>query len=280
MVCRNETRQVQKIIPRLFSVIILVFILSIFVRSESFASTVTLQWGSSPGAAGYKIYYQAESSTQPFGASIDTKNQTVATISDLDNTRSYYFAVVAYDSSKFESSYSNVVAIHPLSASLSGNGAGNINSSPSGISCLSGTCTAQFSNGSTITLLATPSSNSTSLSFFSAWAGCSNTVSNSCTIDINAAKNVTATFTTLNPVHIPGGDYYSTLQTAYNAAGNSKIQAQAVSLTGNLTTSSSKTITLEGGYNATYSGRSSYTMMQGTLTVIKGALIVDNLVIR
>jgi chitinase len=280
MNCRKETRPGRKANPRVFSVIILACILFIVGQSVCFASSVTLQWGSSAGASGYKVYYQANSSTQPFASSVDAQNQTNATISGLDKTRSYYFAVVAYNSSKVESSYSNIVAIHPLSASFSGNGAGNINSNPSGISCVSGTCTVQFSRGSTITLLATPSSNSTSLSYFSAWNGCTSTASNSCTIVINAAKNVTATFTTLNPVRISGGNYYSTLQTAYNAAGNSKILTQAVNLTGNLTTSSNKAITLEGGYNATYLGRSGNTVMQGTLTVSKGSLIVDNLVIR
>jgi hypothetical protein len=280
MICRKETRPGRKVIPRFFSVIILACVISIVGHSVCFASTVVLQWGSSSGATGYKVYYQADSSTKPFGASIDAQNQTAATISGLDKTRSYYFAVVAYNASKVESPYSNVVAIHPLSVKLSGNGAGNINSSPAGISCVSGTCTNQFGSGSTITLLATPSSSSTSLSYFNTWTGCSNAVGNSCTVNINAAKNVTATFTTLNPVHIANGNYYSILQTAYNAATNSKILTQAVKLTGNLTTSSNKAIKLEGGYDATYSGRSGNTVMQGTLTVSKGSLIVDNLVIR
>jgi hypothetical protein len=280
MNCSKESIQGRKVIPSLFSVILFVCLLFIVGHSVCFASTVVLQWGSSSAATGYKVYYQADSSTQPFGASIDAQNHTTATISGLDKTRSYYFAIVAYNA-LVESSYSNVVAIHPLSVKLSGNGAGNINSSPAGISCLSGTCTNQFGSGSTITLLATPSSSSTSLSYFNAWTGCSSTVGNSCTVDINAAKNVTATFTTLNPVHISGGDYYSTLQTAYYAAGNSKIQTQAVNLTGNLiTSSSSKTITLEGGYDASYSGRSGYTVMQGTLTVQKGTLIVNNVAIK
>jgi hypothetical protein len=280
MNCRKEARPWPKLTLRLVTGVILACVFCVVGQSVCFASTVLLQWGTSSGAAGYKAYYQADSSTQPFGASIDAQNQTAATISGLDKTRSYYFAVVAYNSSKVESSYSNVVAIHPLSVKLSGNGAGNINSSPAGISCVSGTCTVQFGSGSTIILLATPSSSSTSLSYFNTWTGCSNAVGNNCTVNINAAKNVTATFTTLNPVHIANGNYYSTLQTAYNAATSSKILTQAVKLTGNLTTSSNKAIKLEGGYDATYSGRRGNTVMQGTLTVSKGSLIVDNLVIR
>jgi len=284
MSCRNETIPGRKVIPRFFSVILFACAFSVVGQAVCFASTVTLQWGSSSGATGYKVYYQADSTTKPFGTSIDAKNQTTATISGLDPTHSYYFAVIAYNSSKIESSYSNVVAINPLSVTLSGNGTGNINSNPSGVACVSGTCTVQFGSGSTITLIASPNSSSTALSYFGAWTGCTSASGNSCTVSINAAKNVTATFSKLNPVHIANGSYYySTLQSAYNASGNtSTIQAQAVNLaTGNLsTTSSSKTITLKGGYDATYSGRSGYSVMQGTLTVTQGTLVVDNIVIK
>lgn len=281
---RKETRQGRKVIPRLLLVILSACLFSMVCDAVCFASSVTLQWGSSSGATGYKVYYQADSATQPFGAAIDAQNLTTATISGLDPTHSYYFAVVAYNSSKIESSYSNVVAINPLSVTLSGNGAGNINSNPSGVACVSGTCTVQFGSGSTITLLASPSSSSTALSYFSTWTGCTSASGNSCTVSISAAKNITATFSKLNPVHIANGsNYYSTLQSAYNATGStSTIQAQAVNLaTGNLsTTSSSKTITLMGGYDATYAGRSGYTVMQGTLTVTKGTLVVDNIAIK
>lgn len=282
MDCSKESIHGRKLITRLFSVILLLCLLFFVCRSVCFASSVTLQWGPSAGASGYKVYYQANSSTQPFTSSVDAKNQTNATISGLDKTLSYYFAVVAYNSSKVESSYSNIVAIHPLSASFAGNGAGNINSNPSAISCGSGTCTVQFSHGSTITLLATPSSNSTSLSYLSAWNGCTNKAGNSCTVVINAAKSITATFSKHNPVHIANGsNYYSSLQSAYRAAGRTSIiQTQEVIITGNLSTSSSKSITLLGGYDATYSGRSGYTFLQGTLTVNKGTLVVDNIVIK
>jgi hypothetical protein len=292
MICKNETRQGQKIIPRLFSVIILVCILSIVGHSECFASTVVLQWETvnDSDLGGYKVYYQADSSAQPFhgtgaaqGASpINVLNQPSATISGLDPTRSYYFAVVAYNTSGVESPYSNIVTIHPLAVNLSGTGSGTVNSSPSGISCSNGTCTAQFGYGSSLTLYATPSSSSTALSFFSGWSGGCNTINgNSCTVTMNTNKYATATFTTRQPVHIDGGSDYSSLQSAYGSAlSNSNIQAQAVTLSGSFTTSSTNTITLKGGYNANYSGRSGYTVMAGTLSVAKGALVVDNLVIK
>ncbi|MCB1921024.1 MAG: DUF4214 domain-containing protein [Candidatus Competibacteraceae bacterium] len=75
-----------------------------------------------------------------------------------------------------------------LSVSRSGNGA--VTSNPAGIDC--GTdCTESYNQGVTITLTATPANGST----FAGWSGaCSGT--GVCTVVMNAAKNVTATFTT------------------------------------------------------------------------------------
>jgi hypothetical protein len=70
------------------------------------------------------------------------------------------------------------------------NGAGNIISSPAGINCPSA-CSGSFPTGSTVTLSAIPASNYV----FSGWSGggCSGT--GSCTLALNQATNVSATFT-------------------------------------------------------------------------------------
>jgi chitinase len=170
-----------------------------------------------------------------------------------------------------------------LSVTISGNGTGNINSNPSGFTCLSGTCTDLLDNGSTLTLIASPGSSASSLSYLSAWTGACSGTNSSCTVTMDANKSATATFATLLPVHINGGSYYSSsLQSAYGAAvNNGKIMAQAVTLSaGNLTTNLNNTITLKGGYNANYSSVSGATVMSGTLSVAKGTLIVENLVIK
>ena len=97
---------------------------------------------------------------------------------------------------------------------------------------------------------------------------------------MTANKSVTATFASLQPVHILNGSYYSSLQTAYGAAATTgTIQAQAVTLTGNFSANSSKNLTLSGGYDSTYSSNNGYTIMSGSLTLAKGALTVDRLVI-
>jgi hypothetical protein len=68
-------------------------------------------------------------------------------------------------------------------------GNGTVTSSPAGISCGS-TCSASFVSGTTVTLTATTSL----LTVFTGWSGCDSTSGNTCTVNMNAAKSVTANF--------------------------------------------------------------------------------------
>ncbi|WP_136526864.1 Ig-like domain-containing protein [Geomonas ferrireducens] len=90
-------------------------IMAMGMSSAASASSVSLQWDPSPdtNVVGYKLYYQADSATQPFQgpAPIDVQSLTNATISNLDPSHSYSFAVTAYDSAGDESAYSNVVTV-------------------------------------------------------------------------------------------------------------------------------------------------------------------------
>lgn len=72
--------------------------------------------------------------------------------------------------------------------SINAVGSGNIISNPVGIDC-SGTCSASFNSGSSVTLTATAASGFT----FTGWSGdCTGT--GVCTVSMSAAKNATATF--------------------------------------------------------------------------------------
>ena len=75
-----------------------------------------------------------------------------------------------------------------LTVTRAGSGTGAVTSNPSGINCGS-TCTANFANGTPVTLTALPASNST----FAGWSGaCSGTAT--CTVSMTQARSVTATF--------------------------------------------------------------------------------------
>lgn len=76
-----------------------------------------------------------------------------------------------------------------LTVAKTGTGTGTVKSLPEGIACGS-TCKATFSQGTVLTLTAAPASGSA----FSGWSGaCSGT--GTCTLTLNRAKSVTATFT-------------------------------------------------------------------------------------
>jgi len=79
-----------------------------------------------------------------------------------------------------------------LTVSKAGTGSGTVTSSPAGINCGT-TCSAAYNSGTSVTLTATSAAGST----FTSWSGaCSGT--GSCVVTMNAARSVTATFTSNN----------------------------------------------------------------------------------
>jgi len=79
-----------------------------------------------------------------------------------------------------------------LTVSKTDLGLGTVTSSPAGINCGS-TCSASYISGTTVTLTATPGL----LSGFGGWSGCDSVSGNTCTVNMNSAKAVTADFTLL-----------------------------------------------------------------------------------
>ena len=81
-----------------------------------------------------------------------------------------------------------------LTTAKAGTGSGRVTSSPAGIDCGS-SCSAEFDSGTSVTLSASAASGSE----FSGWGGaCSG--SSTCTVTMDAAKSVTATFDDAQPV--------------------------------------------------------------------------------
>jgi hypothetical protein len=84
-------------------------------------------------------------------------------------------------------SISTSLVTFPLTVTTAGNGTGTVTSNPAGITC-PGTCAASVVGGTTVSLSANPASGSVFSGFSGACTG------NSCTIAVNSAASVTATF--------------------------------------------------------------------------------------
>lgn len=76
-----------------------------------------------------------------------------------------------------------------LSVTKAGTADGTIASSPARIDC-PGTCSANFDDGASVTLTATPAANAE----VSGWTGCDSVTGNECIVQMDAVKDVTTTF--------------------------------------------------------------------------------------
>lgn len=156
-------------------------------------------------------------------------------------------------------------------------GGGSIHSVPAGISCVSGSCTAEFDDGSVTTLLASPNSDS----IFAGWSGaCSGT--EDCILSMTRDRSVSGTFVAAPRAKINTSGY-GTLGDAYAAGTNSAvIKARAVTFVEDLLLTGNRAITIEGGFNAPYTCNTcdSHTVLQGSLIVEHGSATVEQLTIR
>lgn len=130
-----------------------------------------------------------------------------------------------------------------LQVTKSGTGTGTVTSSPSGINCGS-SCSKSFSQGTVLTLTATPSAGSV----FAGWSGggCSGT--GTCTLTVNSNTTVTATFNTsggsgtpltITTTSLPdgnrGADYAAFITSSGGSGGQDKFSLVSGSLPSGLT---------------------------------------------
>ena len=98
----------------------------------------------------------------------------------------------------------NFKLLFPLTVTLAGNGTGTVTSSPAGISC-PGTCAANFTSGTVVTMNETPAANSA----FAGWSGAC-TGAGACAVTMSSSKSLAATFSsgpvaTLSPASLSFG---------------------------------------------------------------------------
>ncbi len=166
-----------------------------FTRTRSKATALTIAFSVSGTAISGKDYVDLESSvTIPAGASTVTK--TVTPLQDnllekdetilLNLTQSPDYTLGLPDSTTVILKNGNALVVDK-------SGEGMVTSSPAGINC-GANCNHYYTNNSSVTLTATPDPGY----FFNGWGGaCSGSATN-CTLAMDAAKNVTASFIRLH----------------------------------------------------------------------------------
>ena len=104
--------------------IVLAALAVLFIAVPAFAGDVTLMWDANTETdlAGYKIYYKVAQGGEPYDGTgitegdspIDVGNVTEFDLTGLDlKNNNYYFVATAYNTSGFESGYSNEVTTTP-----------------------------------------------------------------------------------------------------------------------------------------------------------------------
>ena len=175
----------------------------------------------------------------------------------------------------------NFTMHNTLFVSVAGIGAasGLVSSAPGGISCrpADSVCTAEFEQGTALTLSATADDGSV----LSSWGGSCGGVG-ACGFNLNADEAVSASF--VQPQYLKNGaNYYSLLQDAFaGASATGTIQAQAVVFTNAALVFNKPLmqIKLVGGLDSSFAPFPGYTTLSGKLDIQAGTLQVVNLKIK
>jgi hypothetical protein len=171
---------------------------------------------------------------------------------------------------------------YQLSTTITGTGSGTINSGD-GITCryqpLTGTCSLYYPSGTNVTLMATASGPS---SLFDLWNGnCSGCGKNlNCLVTMDGVRSCEAVFLYVLPARINTTGYPSLADAYLAAAAYDIIKAHATAFSGGLLLYRSIRVTIDGGFDAGYTSQGGYTTIQGKVTIEKGSLVVDRVVIR
>jgi len=250
--------------------------------STSTTSNINISFSASDnvGVTGYCLS-ETGSSSGCIWSSTPPTSYTFSGLTDNTETGRYLYALAkdAVGNIGTSGAYISInVTEASLSVTLAGSGSGSINCNPTGLTCTTGTCSRNYALNSVVSLLATPGADST----FGGWSGaCSG--NGACSVTMNSAKAVTASFNMLPPVRLNRTTplYYSNLQTAYAAAvSGDVIQLKEGTLAGSLNANRAIAVTLKGGYNASYGTVSSSTMLQGTVTLGLGSVVMEKVNIR
>jgi hypothetical protein len=98
---------------------------------------------------------------------------------------------------------------------------------------------------------------------------------------MDSDKSAAASFTYVEPARIQDGLDYPHIADAYaTLTGSGTILAREFLFTGGLNLGNATALVLKGGYNPAYLVNSGYSTIQGTLSVGKGSLTVERVIVK
>jgi len=172
-----------------------------------------------------------------------------------------------------------------LTINNTGAASGTVTAVPAGypaLNCTSGSsanCSAFYAVNTLVSLVAAPVDWKQPATFSGACSGIG-----TCTTTMNASKSATAAFNTVFKVRIAPGSPpdFPAIQDAYDvAASGTVIKAQNYQFLENLLFNRAIPVLLSGGWNTIYSANTGgYTTVTGSLTVARGSVVVDKLIIK
>ena len=159
--------------------------------------SATVSW-TAPDDGGSPLQYYTITVSPPDVGPLIINPTTSTTITGLTSGATYTFSLTATNSvGTGPPGVSNPVTPtgvqrYELDVSVDGNGSGSVSSAPGGIDC-GPTCSADFDDGTDVTLSAMPQLGST----FDGWSGAGCSGVDDCVVTMDQARSVTATFSTL-----------------------------------------------------------------------------------
>jgi hypothetical protein len=280
---------------------VFVFVLVLTGREACLAYTAHLAWNTVDDArvAGYKVHYQMDSAVPPFNGTgaveVDLPGQSATPntiISGLDPAHSYSFAVTSYitvNNVTIESVYSDIVTV-PVLPTVSITAPG-VDSKVGGTVQVTATASTDavavdlFVNGS----LQVPGQTAPSPYTFE-W--------DTSTLDHGpyslsakayyipgssiAGESATVSVTVVKAKNQGTGDYYETLQQAYDEASedDTLMLWSSERIVENILCGLAKSVTIKGGYGQGFPpDNDGYTAFSGAFTIGRGKVILDRLVI-